>query len=417
MGRIQVSLLPVALLIGSALFMGVVSLTIGQISSVKVHPGKCLILPCNNTRHAGVIPYWHTPFGRVQNSSLHVNQLDVVAMQQNGSLQINFSPYHSGLYYCLLKAGIRTTLTPYFLIASGQQEHVVNPRRVRSVMSEDNHAVVSDTLFASAVAASVVVTFVIGFSFGALSRTLLDRCVTWVRSLGQGRRKHGETFSVAFRKDVEHDGCPSVGAITIENLRCSPPAKPQRSFRSKRSEEGTAYLERCDQGIVQEKNEREMAEQTDWEESERDGEKKRSEIEESEGLKEGSEERRENQKEGEEDGCGSDSIDSEPASVGITDGGQEACPPLQPARQRRVIRLYQYDDEGHRYGHLPKPDPMDHSTSTSRQRSLSLTRLHTIMAAAASPLDPERPEPSPDQEREPASSHQDQERAVFQLEI
>lgn len=36
---------------------------------------------------------------------------------------------------------------------------------------------VSDGVFAAAVTASVVVTFLVGFSSGALSRTLLDRCI------------------------------------------------------------------------------------------------------------------------------------------------------------------------------------------------------------------------------------------------
>ncbi|XP_064830792.1 uncharacterized protein LOC135546363 isoform X2 [Oncorhynchus masou masou] len=217
-----------------------------------------------NTTHAGVVQYWHTPFGRVQNSSLNANQKDVISMQRDGSLRIHIaSPHHSGLYYCLLLAGGQTTLTPYLLTASSSQDHAVEHRRaVRSILGghaeERNVAVVSDGVFAAAVAASVVVTFLVGFSSGALSRTLLDRCVNWVRSLGQERRNHGETVSVAFRKDVEQDDedyPASTTSVTMENVSPSPPAKPQRSFRGKHHEE-TAYLEGCYQGRGEEGRER-----------------------------------------------------------------------------------------------------------------------------------------------------------------
>ena len=57
-------------------------------------------------------------------------------------------------------------------------------------------------------------------------------------------------------------------------------------------------------------------------------------------------------------------------------------------RRSRVIRLYQYDDEGHRYSHLPSPASIEVDPAPRlKQRSLSLTRLSSIMAAAtAGPL-------------------------------
>ncbi|CAL8362101.1 unnamed protein product [Merluccius merluccius] len=59
-------------------------------------------------------------------------------------------------------------------------------------------------------------------------------------------------------------------------------------------------------------------------------------------------------------------------------------------RRSRVIRLYQYDDEGHRYSHLPSPAPSELGpTPRLKQRSLSLTRLNAIMTAAtAGPMGP-----------------------------
>lgn len=69
---------------------------------------------------------------------------------------------------------------------------------------------------------------------------------------------------------------------------------------------------------------------------------------------------------------------------------QPPCPAAPPpARPSRVIRLYQYDEEGQRYSHVPQP-PADEPGPAPRlqQRSISLTRLSAIMAAAsAGPLD------------------------------
>ncbi|CAB1347840.1 unnamed protein product, partial [Coregonus sp. 'balchen'] len=418
MGRIMGSLL-----IGSALCMGVVSLTLSHTSRVRVHKGRSLTLPCMNTTHTGVVQYWQTPFGRVL-SSLHANQKDVVAMQRDGSLRIHIaSPHHSGLYYCVLLAGGQTTLTSYLLTASSRQDPVLEPRRtVRSVLGdhgdERDVPVVSDGVFAAAVTASVVVTFLVGLSSGALSRPLLD--------------------SVAFRKDVEQedeDDSASTTSVTMDKVSPSPPAKPQRSFRGKRHEENTAYLEGCDQGRGEEGREgggeegMEVGDSTDGKErSRREGEEERSDSEEGREGKEGrnesvreegrreseegregeegrtecKERRKESKGEVEEGGSrGDSSSDSEQGSVGARQGGEvrqgegeEMCSPPQPARRSRVIRLYQYDEEGHRYGHLPNPSPMECTSPAPRakQRSLSLTRLNTIMAAAtASPLDPQSP--------------------------
>lgn len=69
-------------------------------------------------------------------------------------------------------------------------------------------------------------------------------------------------------------------------------------------------------------------------------------------------------------------------------GGASSSPPY-PERRSRVIRLYQYDEDGQRYCHLPEPAPDEPSPAPRlRQRSVSLTRLNAIMAAAsAGPLD------------------------------
>lgn len=81
--------------------------------------------------------------------------------------------------------------------------------------------------------------------------------------------------------------------------------------------------------------------------------------------------------------------DSEEEESPVTE--QPACPPApRPGRPSRVIRLYQYDDEGQRYSHVPQPRPDEPGPAPRlQQRSISLTRLSAIMAAAsAGPLEP-----------------------------
>lgn len=106
-------------------------------------------------------------------------------MRDDGSLVVpNTSVLHGGLYYCLLQHTEGRTLWPYELHVSDNdqqnQEHSSRDafRFRRDVGSEEERrAGVSDGEFAGAVAASVLLTFVLGFSTGALSRTHVLRCV------------------------------------------------------------------------------------------------------------------------------------------------------------------------------------------------------------------------------------------------
>lgn len=214
----------------------------------------------------------------------------------------------------------------------------------------------------------------------------------------------------------------------------SPPAKPQRSFRHKREEdeppETTAYLEGCDYKEEEEEDgrcteNRNKGSDKELEEGEKesrfgrlyligeDGESQ-SETDEYEEDKHGSESREvkrsmvQEEEEAaaaaageEKDGETEISRDSEKSTFEsedeatggknkeVTDQGALPPSPPRPARRSRVIRLYQYDEDGQRYGHLPDPGP-DPPLPAPRfkQRSVSLTRLSAIMAAASTgPLD------------------------------
>ncbi|GLD46058.1 uncharacterized protein AKAME5_002698600 [Lates japonicus] len=88
-------------------------------------------------------------------------------------------------------------------------------------------------------------------------------------------------------------------------------------------------------------------------------------------------------------------------------GGASSSPP-RPTRRSRVIRLYQYNEDGQRYCHLPDPSPDEPAPPPRlKQRSLSLTRLNAIMAAAsAGPLD-----------RRETGEEEKKERPHFHMEI
>ncbi|XP_044058724.1 uncharacterized protein LOC122879085 isoform X2 [Siniperca chuatsi] len=501
------------------------TLTVAPTCRVKGHPEEELTLNCGDGQNAGMVQYWHTPFGDLQTPGFH-SKLDAVFMHHDGSLVLpNTSILHSGLYYCCLQHTEGNTLWPYELHVghNNQKNHERSKyekhsswdafrfrRDVGSV--EEKQAGDSDGQFVGAVVASVLLTFVVGFSAGALTRTHVLRClgavITRLRSLRQkqcqtDRPDHGSEVTMATlppmydnqafeMEQVWDDDSASCATMetTISPTSSFPPDKPQRSFRNKREEEKetTAYLEGCDymkeeerrmekvvaagrslekknkgcDGEVEEEEEREFSgfyllggedggHQTETDEDERseereekDGRENREEKKEwrqeeeveeageqenrskedkedrrgSEGeavgnKKKGSDERREEvegwreEKEGgdgekrrrEEDGetdicrdskSSTDTKQEDTAKNGITEGGGEPSSSMTcPGRRSRVIRLYQYDEDGQRYCHLPDPAPDEPGpTPRLKQRSVSLTRLNAIMAAAsAGPLD------------------------------
>ncbi|XP_075968056.1 uncharacterized protein LOC142971433 [Anarhichas minor] len=153
-------------------------LTVAPTRRVKGHPEVELTLNCGDGKNAGVVQYWHTPFGDLQTPGSH-GKPDPVFVQRDGSLMIpNTSSLHSGMYYCLLRDTGGTTLWSYELHVDSEYKRSDAFRFRRDVGSpEERQAGVSDGQFAGAVAASVLLTFVVGFSAGALTRTPVLRCV------------------------------------------------------------------------------------------------------------------------------------------------------------------------------------------------------------------------------------------------
>ncbi|XP_069390147.1 uncharacterized protein [Paralichthys olivaceus] len=457
-------------------------LTVAATCRVRGHPEVELTLNCGHGENTGVVQYWHTPFGELRAPGLH-SELAPVFMHHDGSLVVpRSSSLHGGLYYCLLQHTEGTTLWPYELhVGSYHQENqeqenqeqenqeqenqeqdsscrTLRIRRNAASVEEEKPAGVSDGEFAGAVAASVLLTFVLGFSAGALTRARVLRCLgaitAKVRSLRQpdmpDRDSEVSMTTLPSVYDNEAFGIGQVwDGVTVEAATASsPPVKPQRSFRLKREEqqETAVYLEGCDntreekRGIegegeegrsLEEKKEGKEEEEEEREvtgfyllgdnggsQSERDEDKysddgeengrreeenRRREDEERRGSEqetEGSREEERDETEGEDGEMDKDTpqqseteeeMDRKTSAdtQGIMGGGEASSSPPRSARRSRVIRLYQYDEDGQRYCHLPDPAP-DEPVPAPRlkQRSLSLTRLNAIMAAAsAGPLD------------------------------
>lgn len=472
--------------------IGQQGLTVAPTCRVKGHSEAELILSCGDEMISGVVQFWHTPFGDLETSGF-LSTLDSVFVHHDGSLVVpNATRLHSGLYYCLLKHEEGSTLWPYELsVGQTDAEHSddegqscgafrFRTRTRRDVGSrEEKQGGVSDEQFAGAVVASVLLTFVVGFSAGALSRTQVLRCLSAItmklRSPQQRQRRrqadtpdHSPKVPTPTRTNVynnealemeevtqEEDSAMNVTMeSTVSSTTSFPPAKPKRSFREEEPET-TAYLEGCDYMRVEEKeveeertNLEEENEECDQEVEERevscsfyisekdegshDGteEDEHSEDQEKNGGESGEENEEANEaeisssssedEEDEEDSTGSEEEDKETKEEegeglgkeaneenkrkvelemdekqedtvkNVSQEGEEipAPSPTPRGRRSRVIRLYQYDEDGQRYGHLPNPTPDEPGPAPRlKQRSLSLTRLSAIMAASAGPLD------------------------------
>ncbi|RVE65161.1 hypothetical protein OJAV_G00132980 [Oryzias javanicus] len=412
------------------------SLTVAPTCRINGQPQAELTLGCGDGEKTGEVRRWHTPFGGLQTSGVHT-QLDPVFMNQDGSLVIpNSSFLHSGLYYCLLQHTEGAALWPYELhvhlhpqLHDFEQGSSCAALRVRRNTGSAEEAEVSDEAFAGAVSASVVLTFVLGFSAGALNRNGVLRCLRAVsRRLCSCRKRRsrsdtpdgGPQFNMstvpsAHQRSSDSEDETASGSAnpdmdrTISSTNSPPPpVKPRRSFQLHLDQKkaGAAYLEGCEyMKVKSKKKERrvEEIEENDEEVKEEecpsegggsvsetgDGsgeEKEVSDVE--EGMDEDAAARQrcmEEESGGEsERSCrGSEDERNSKNEETTADVTEEA------SARRRVIRLYQYDDDGQKYGHLPKATGEDAGPAPRfKQRSLSLTRLNAIMAAAsAGPLD------------------------------
>ena len=229
-----------------------------------------------------MVKLWHTPFGTLQDApGVHYSDLDPVSVQHDGSLLIpDASSHHSGLYYCLLQDTVGITIQPYQILTdedrkedmnhdghnnsdsfginarndsvqlipvSQQAGHSFRPgdpsmddptkqegrgylrqasRVSRDVVgvgsNEVEGAALSASHLAGAVAASVVVTFLVGFSAGALSRVYVLRWVSFHRRLLNLRHYIKKTPKLSGLFQLSSEGLRCGTRANIEESKSVP---------------------------------------------------------------------------------------------------------------------------------------------------------------------------------------------------
>ncbi|XP_064159473.1 leucine-rich repeat-containing protein 24 [Anguilla rostrata] len=342
------------------------TLRVSQTLTANIMEDRGLRIPCGNGSERGEAQYWHTPFGRLENSSVQSSG-EPVAMLRDGSIKITSATrYHTGLYYCLWAARDGRVILPYRVeythsaVSGGPR-----PRKTRE--AEGYQETVSADHFVAAVASGAVVAFLVGFALGAFSRTYLSR--GFHRLTRRQRQDSGGVHMGTLPWQYENetfrkDGGPKDTSSSEGTPSVTSPPEANASL-------GAAYLEGSDSGRESQ-----------------GGEEAQTGEAGSGGARE----------QGGQDRGGS----------AETDPGSERG--VRPSK-RRVIKVYNYDEEGNKYGHVR--DSGDEGAPGMKHRTLSLTRLSTIMAAATGPaFSRESPQGDTEEQTDPGDG-----RPVFNLSI
>ncbi|KAK1135381.1 hypothetical protein AOXY_G38081 [Acipenser oxyrinchus oxyrinchus] len=215
----------------------------------------------------------------------------------DGSLKIvRFSAHLSGIYYCVFgyAEGKLITLYKVNLMDHG----IIERGRLREKREYEQYVeLVSEEHFASAIAASVIVTFLGAFILGAISSSFFNECC----------------------RKIKHRRNATKSQTRSEN--------PEAHGESSHNEEKPVDLNQRDQNS----------------------------------------------------GMNKDNQEGPSSSEESGDLSQH-----QPkAAKRRVIKLYNYDEEGKLYDHIKSSEEFEsESEQRMKRRSLSLTRLNAIMSVA-----------------------------------
>ncbi|KAJ8368049.1 hypothetical protein SKAU_G00080770 [Synaphobranchus kaupii] len=331
---------------------------LSQTLTADIAEGTDLRLPCGNSSDGGRAQYWHTPFGWLENSSLQGSG-EPVAMLRDGSIKIaRTTPYHAGLYYCLWAAREDRVIQPYRV--EWAHRAVSGGARLRKTREANgDQETVSDDHFVAAVVSAVLVTFLAGFALGAFSRTYLSECFQRLRRRRQQQRRNSGGVDMAtlpwqyenntFQKGGGPKDLSSSEAVPSAS---APPADAhsRRVPTEASANLGVAYMEGSDSGR-----------ESQGEEEAQTGAVARG------GGGGGPSTRSAREPQG----------NDREASAEETDPASERS---ARTSKRRVIKVYNYDEEGNKYGHVR--DSQDESAPGMKQRSLSLTRLNAIMASA-----------------------------------
>lgn len=277
---------------------------------------------------------------------------------------MNFSCQHSGLYYCFQENNQERVILPYRVQALGTCQNLMPKSRLPREVKDDKQDTVSDSKFATAVISSVLVTFLGGFALGAFSRSHLITCLQRAKSRlcrkGVWSRRTSGANADQISMDTSPSGFTSYGngmpsEVDAPSTTPSPPAKAPRTFSTKREQPEDST---CPEGYDH------------------------------------------------KDGSNSATPDAPDQESSETDLQPTDQVPPRPARRSRVIKLYNYDEDGQHYSHIKEQEGGIDGVPQPKLRTKSLNRLSTIMSSVETA---ELSTPTqPDMESEPEHSSEEE---------
>lgn len=279
---------------------------------------------------------WQTPFGSF-GERYRFSKKDPIEMS-NGNLRITkITLSHTGLYTCYLVDRRVTTVIPYRINVLNENPHKIRTRIKRAREAETS--TVQYSHFAAAVSSSVLVTFIGAFILGAFTQPYIIKCLQRTRArICPNQSSNRET--------------KRVGSHRLKTVFFR---------RNPNSEEGTVdFGPEPSTFINSPSNIERNQENRDGAHTEGDSVSSDVENDITSNEEAGDEADQPKEQEGEEQKTGL---------------GSEKGMRTQTRRVSRVIKLYNYDEDGNRYSHIKEPE----DNPTPRQRVVSLTRLQSIM--------------------------------------
>ncbi|XP_058884507.1 uncharacterized protein LOC131696765 [Acipenser ruthenus] len=151
------------------------SLRVAHVVTVTVPAGRGLKLACETKNKKGHVLYWQTPLRKHKTTTIYSSE-DHTFVLSDGSLKIvRLSAHLSGIYYCVFgyEEGQMITLYKVNLMDHG----ILERGRLREKREYEQYVeLVSEEHFASAIAASVIVTFLGAVILGAISSPFFIEC-------------------------------------------------------------------------------------------------------------------------------------------------------------------------------------------------------------------------------------------------
>ncbi|XP_067276052.1 uncharacterized protein [Pseudorasbora parva] len=292
-------------------------------NSLHIHSGETLILRCRHEGNEVLAQWWQTPFGLFEGCN-HQNKDPVETC--NATLRIpKATSSHDGLYFCIHLDQMSKTIVPYRVCVVGLNPNTKKRlRKTREVYTET----LSESHFAAAVASSVIVSFLVAFTLGAFSRSYVIKCLQTIRSC------------LPYRINNHND-------IDGQNNAQTTRTQPETVFFYKNNSTGEDTV---DVGM------------TDQEPRNADNVDARENG---------------NADDGKDDANQTQSCEGEEQNQEF----RSVVSP-HPKKKSRIIKLYNYDEDGNQYSHIKDPGIEGKDEVRPKMRTKSLTRLNAIMIQA-----------------------------------